>query len=142
MKKLWLLIGMALSLTPLLYAQKLLPEQVPQKVKDAFKQKYSGIKCNWEKEGKQYEGNFKIKGVSMSVLYDSDGHLIETEEDIKITDLPVAVINYIKEKKKGYVIKEAAKITKASGTVNFEAEVNHKDLIFDAEGKFIKEVND
>ena len=43
---------------------------------------------------------------------------------------------------KGKNIKEGAKITKADGTVNYEAEVNGTDVIFDASGKFIKEAKD
>jgi hypothetical protein len=31
---------------------------------------------------------------------------------------------------------------KANGEVNYEAEVPHKDVIFDANGKFIKEAKD
>jgi len=39
-------------------------------------------------------------------------------------------------------IKEAAKITDAKGVVTYEAEVTGKDLIFDASGKFLKEIKD
>jgi hypothetical protein len=36
-------------------------------------------------------------------------------------------------------VKEAAKITQADGAIMYEAEVNGKDLIFDASGKFVKQ---
>lgn len=48
----------------------------------------------------------------------------------------------IKECYKGKTIKEGAKITTADGTVNYEAEVDGKDVIFDTNGKFLKEVKD
>jgi hypothetical protein len=35
-----------------------------------------------------------------------------------------------------------AKITKADGTVNYEAEVDGKDVIFNSIGKFLKEAKD
>lgn len=142
MKKLLLLTIINFSLAFLLKAQKLNTNQVPEIVKTSFNQKYPNNKCYWEKEGNHYEGNFKLKGISMSVLYDADGSLIETEESMKVSKLPSIILNYIKEKYKGDVIKEAAKITKANGIVNFEAEVNHKDLLFDADGKFIKVTTD
>jgi len=51
-------------------------------------------------------------------------------------------MEYVKAHYKGATAKEAAKITKADGTVNYEAEVSKKDVIFDAKGKFIKEEKD
>jgi hypothetical protein len=42
----------------------------------------------------------------------------------------------------GTKVEEAAKIVKANGDINYEAEVHHKDVIFDANGKFIKEAKD
>ena len=59
-----------------------------------------------------------------------------------MAELPEAVLSYVKEHYKGKVIKEGAKITKADGTVNYEAEVSGKDVIFDSNGKFIKEAKD
>jgi hypothetical protein len=35
-----------------------------------------------------------------------------------------------------------AKITKANGEVNYEAEVKGQDLIFDANGRFLKSIKE
>ena len=61
---------------------------------------------------------------------------------MKVTELPANVLSYVKEHYKGKTIKEASKITKATGIVNYEAEVSGMDVIFDASGKFIKEMKD
>jgi hypothetical protein len=60
--------------------------------------------------------------------------------EIKVSELPGSVMQYITAHHKGASVKEAAKITKANGEVNYEAEVKGMDLIFDATGKFLKEV--
>ncbi len=123
-------------------AQKLDVAKVPSAVKTSFEKKYPGVAAKWEKENGNYEVNFKQEGTTMSVLIDPKGTIVETETDIKITELPVAVLSYIKEHYKGKTIKEGAKITKADGTVNYEAEVAGTDVIFDANGKFIREAKD
>lgn len=123
-------------------AQKLDAAKVPAAVKAAFAKQYPGINAKWEKEDGKYEAGFKQNGFDMSVLYESNGTMTESEMDIKVADLPANVQSYVKEHYKGKNIKEGAKITKADGTVNYEAEVDGKDLIFDASGKFIKEVKD
>jgi hypothetical protein len=76
----------------------------------------------------------------MSALYEANGTMTESEMDIKVSDLPASVLAYVKENYKGKKIKEGAKITKSDGTVNYEAEVDGKDVIFDATGKFLKEM--
>lgn len=79
-----------------------------------------------------------LAGKETSAVYDEKGTLTEMEEEIKVSALSPSISAYVKEHYKGGVIKEAAKITKGSETI-YEAEVNKKDLIFDANGKFIKE---
>ena len=124
------------------YAQKLDASKVPEVVKTAFAKQYPGTVAKWEKEGNKYEAGFKQNGNSMSVLFQENGTMTESEMDIKISELPATVLAYVKEHYKGKSIKEGAKITKADGTIMYEAEVNGKDVIFDANGKFLKEMKD
>ena len=115
----------------------------PVAAKTAFEKAFPGAeKVKWGKEKAGYEVNFSLKGKQMAAVYDNNGVLKETEEDIKITALPSPVTTYIKTHYANAAIKEAAKITKAGGEINYEAEVNKKDLIFDVNGKFIREEKD
>lgn len=123
-------------------AQKLDASKVPVAVKAAFAKQYPGAIAKWEKEAGNYEVNFKQNGSTMSALYDANGTMKESEMDIKVADLPATVQAYIKEHYKGKTVKEAAIITKADGSVNYEAEINGKDVIFNSNGKFIKETKD
>ena len=123
-------------------AQNIQAAKVPAKVKTTFAKQYPGTAVKWEKENNKYEASFSKDGNVMSALYEANGTMTESEKDIKVTSLPATVLAYVKANYKGKTIKEAAIITKADGTVTYEAQVSGKDLIFDANGKFIKEMKD
>ncbi len=123
-------------------AQKIDAAKVPAAVKTAFAKQYPAVKVKWEKEAGLFEAGFELKGNEMSALYDANGTMKESEMEIKVADLPASAVKYVNDNYKGKKIKESAKITKADGTVNYEAEVNGKDLIFDANGKFINAVKE
>lgn len=142
MKKLLMMLVLGTSVAFVACGQKLAASKVPAAVKESFAKEYPGITPKWEKENGNYEVNFKKSGNSMSLLIAPNGSILETEIDIRIADLPPTVLAYIKEYYPGKTIKEAAKLTKADRSVNYEAEVNGKDVIFDANGKFIKEAKD
>ncbi|HEY1870714.1 MAG TPA: PepSY-like domain-containing protein [Chitinophagaceae bacterium] len=124
------------------FGQKLKDSQVPVAAKNAFENKYPGVTGTWDKEDANYEVNFKKDGKSMSAVIDKNGTIIETETDILVNDLPPAIKTYMQKHYAGSKIKEAAKIVKANGEINYEAEVDKKDVIFDANGNFIKEAKD
>lgn len=139
MKK--ILLALALTGTLAVIAQK--NGVAPDAATAAFTKTYPGAtKIKWEKEDGNYEVSFILNGREASAIYDPKGGLVESEQEMKATDLPAVVTAYMKEHYKGITVKGAAKITKAGGTVNYEAEIKGKDVIFDATGKFLKEVKD
>jgi len=142
MKKLFFIAIAIGAITVSACGQKLKESQVPAAARAAFIKQYPGVKGSWEKENGNYEVNFKQAGKTMSAVIEKNGTIVETETDIPVTDLPRAVRDYMKAHYAGVKVKEAAKIVKANGDVNYEAEVNHKDVIFDVNGKFIKEAKD
>jgi hypothetical protein len=123
-----------------LHAQKLPENKVPKAVRDGFSKQYPNTKAKWEKEDGNYEAVFTSKGTEMSVVITNNGTIIETEMEIPASALPGSVATYIAQHYKGAKVKEAAKITDARGTVTYEAEIKDRDLIFDTNGKFIREV--
>lgn len=152
MKKYFMLLAVAAGITTASFAQTKEKEEkdekyekkeqvnVPAVVKQAFTKQFPGATAKWEKEDGKYEANFKHMHHEMSALFETNGSMAESELEIKTTELPVSAQSYIKERYKNAAIKESAKITKANGEVNYEAEVNGKDLIFDAAGRFLKEM--
>ncbi|MCZ4244084.1 hypothetical protein [Pedobacter punctiformis] len=135
MKKIFgvfILIG---SLITTSQAQKLNALKVPAAVKSAFSKSHPATtNVHWEMEKQDYEAGFTLNGKKTSALYSAKGILLETEVEINKSELPILVIT----KLKGIRIAETAKITKANGTVLYEAEVKGKDLLFDASGNPVK----
>ena len=140
MKKLLMSVMAITAIVFAANAQKLDASKVPAAVKTSFAKQYPGITAKWEKEAGKYEAGFDQNGHEMSALFEPTGAMTESEMEIKVSELPATVMQYITAHHKGVTVKEASKITKANGEVNYEAEVKGKDLIFDANGKFLKEV--
>ena len=137
------LVMSVMAITAIVFAasaQKLNAAKVPAAVKTSFAKQYPGTKVKWEKENGLYEAGFDHNGHEMSAMFEANGTMTESEMEIKVSELPASVMQYVTMHHKGATVKEAAKITKANGEVNYEAEVKGKDLIFDANGKFLKEV--
>ncbi len=146
MKKYLLLLTLAAACTINANAQEEKENKkyvkAPAAVSESFKKQFPGVTAKWEKEDDKYEASFKQNGKEMSALFETNGTMTESEVEIKIAELPAAATSYLKEHYKGVTIKEATKITKANGEVNYEAEVKGKDVLFDTAGKFLKEVKD
>ena len=125
----------------LCFAQKTQEKNVPAKVKSTFQKKYpTATQVKWDKEVEKYEASFDLNKTANSVLMDSQGNIIETEVEIELNQLPKAVLDYVKTHYAGKQAKGGAKITDAKGTVTYEVEIKGMDLIFDSNGKFIKEL--
>lgn len=136
MKKIFLAITVFFSVCVM--AQK---SGTPAAVKAAFTKAFpNATKIKYEKEDGNYEVSFVDKGNEMSVIYNAKGALQESEHEMKVSALPPAITAYMKEHYKGISVKGAAKITKTDGSINYEAALKGKDVIFDANGKFIKEM--
>lgn len=115
-------------------------QAIPAVAKSSFTKLHpqaTGVK--WEKEEGGYEASFKENGKDMSVVMDAKGTLKETETDIAVAELPAAIRAYVAKQMPGKKIKEAAIIVDAAGTKMYEAEVGGKDLMFDVNGKLMKQ---
>ena len=124
-------------------AQKMKEADVPAAVKAAFTKQYPAVKdAKWELENGKYEAGFDLNKVETSLLIDATGNIIETESEIKVSELSKTITDYCAKNYAGKTIKEASEIIDAKGVVTYEAEINKTDVLFDANGKFIKESKD
>ena len=138
MKRVILLIAIGFT-TLTMSAQKMKEADVPAPVKAAFTKQYPTIKdAKWEMEDGKFEAGFDLNKVETSVLIDATGNIVETESGISVSALPKAVSDYCAKNCAGKKIKEASKITDASGKVTYEAEVDEADYTFDSNGNFVK----
>jgi len=116
----------------------------PKPVLAAFKKAFpTAKKVKWSTEKAKdksvlHEAEFKNDKQEMSATYTEQGTLVETEMDITKADVPAAVMAAVAKSYPKAVIKEYAKITRASGAVVYEIEVKDggksKDLLFNPEG--------
>jgi hypothetical protein len=120
-------------------SQKIKEKDLPAPVKAAFAKAYTTPgKVSWGKEDENsYEASFSHNGKETSVVYSKDGELLETESEITVDELPAAVREYVAKNYKNAKIAEATKIVKKDGAIVYEAEVNKKDLLFDASGALL-----
>jgi Putative beta-lactamase-inhibitor-like, PepSY-like len=122
------------------FAQK----DVPQAVKTAFAQKFSNAKVGkWakEKDG-SFEAEFDIKGKDQSANFSATGEWLETETEIKKSEIPQAVLTAFYAKFGQIKIKEACKIEFPSKPLQYELEykkgLKTLEAIFDAKGNLLK----
>ena len=125
-------------------AQKIKEAEVPKAVVTSFQTHFKEAKAkSWDKEKDgSYEAEFDWNKVETSATFSADGKLQETEQEIKVSELPKTVTDYVAKNYAGHKIAEAAKITDAAGKMMYEAEVKkdkeEMDLLFDDKGNFIK----
>jgi len=142
MKKLALMM-VAAMITSLTFAQKIQEKDVPLAVKRAFEKHYPNIKeVKWDKEEEKVEASFDLNKIDNSVLFDEKGYILETEVEIELNQLPKGILEYVATNYKEQKVKEVAKITDAKGIIFYEVEIKGLDLLFDSNGKFIKETKD
>lgn len=118
----------------LFFANSLAAQKPPTAVQTAFQQKFPNASdVDWSKEKNgEWEAEFETPGDhEKSANFSADGKWLETETEIKFSELPAPIQSALQGKK----VREVARIEKADGSTLFEAEVNRKDLLFDASGK-------
>src|ERR1700730_14920020 len=118
MKKLLLAaLFLAGAMTSIVVAQDLKEKDVPPAVKAAFSKKYPDAKkVSWEKEKGNYEANWGGKsGEDNAVLFTPSASFLEMVVALLVNQLPAGVAAYISKHYNGAAIKEAGKVTDASG---------------------------
>lgn len=119
---------------------------IPTKVKDAFKTKFPDAKSiKWDKENEtEWEAEFKLKGVSYSANFSTDGEWKETEHKIKFNDLPENIKNTLKTEFDGYEVEEVEAVEKPNfNGYNIEVDKDEKtiEIVFDRTGKIVEKKN-
>lgn len=141
MKKMFLpILGFASFITVSAQAQDVKASQVPEAAKTSCMKKFpEASKISWEIENGNYEANWGGKsGEDNSAQFTPAGAFVELEVAIPVSSLPSPVFQYCKSHKNYGAIKEAGKITDASGKITYEAEVKAGDLIFNEQGNFVR----
>jgi uncharacterized membrane protein YkoI len=115
---------------------------IPAVVKNNFQSQYTkSTDVEWEAEGDNYEAEFLENGKEMSVVYDPQGNLIETETEIETDVLPTGIFTYINENHPNSELEEAESVENQDGQF-FEVTIEDEndieiELLFDPDGVMI-----
>ena len=121
--------------------------KVPEKVKTAFVQKFPDAqKIKWDmEEENEWEAEFEMNGKEYSANFDTNGNWKETESEIEVKDLPVAVMNMLNTDFDGYQMEDEAAQVEQPGKNGYEVVVKKGaetiELFVDETGKIIKKEN-
>ena len=143
MKKIIVLLSACLLISLMGYTQKITPDKVPAPVKKTFAKKFpAATDIKYEMEKKDYEINFKDKGVEMSANLDVTGKWLETETEIKESDLPKAVSASVAKNFAGFKISEVAKVEMRDKPLIYEMDLRKDkegyEVQFSPKGELLK----
>ena len=137
-----LLLSVAL-LSSSAFAQKISADKVPAAVSSAFNKKFpTATKIIWSMENKtEYEAEFMFNGEGVSANFDNTGKWLETEIEMKVTDLPETIKTALTKDFDGYRVKEASKMETDKYGKCFEVEIQKGeerfDVLYSADGKIL-----
>jgi len=144
MKKLMLFSVTALMIGTSAHAQH--AKDLPTKVKTAFDQKFPTARhIKWGKENTTlWEAEFKMDAKAYSANFDTEGNWIETEYEISISEIPIAVTTTLEKAYKGNKIVESEISETANGKV-YEFEIKNGNdkmkVAVNADGSLIQTEN-
>lgn len=141
-----MIVVMVLStMTFTAYGQK---TDVPSSVKKVFEQKVSNAKdVEWEYDGEEklWEVEYEIGKSEFTSAFDENGKWVETEKEIKFSELPEAIKETLKSDFSDYEVEEIEFVETPEGKfyeVEVELEKDDKevefDLLFSPDGKVVK----
>jgi len=112
------------------YGQKSHSMKVPDAVQSAFKTKFpEATKVEWEKESAdEWEAEFKWNGKEYSANFKSDGQWLETEYEIKKSEVPKSILAHLDAAYSDYDLEEVERVETADGwAYELEIEVNDEE---------------
>ncbi len=142
MKKL-LMLFVCIALVVSVSAANQKDDKIPAAAKSGFAAKFPAaqkVKWSIEKPG-EFEVEYLLNGVESSALVDAKGNILETEAEMKESELPTAVKATLAKDFKGYKLDEIEKATDAKGITTFEMEAakgkEKLEVSFDTTGKLL-----
>ncbi len=120
-------------------AQRLEIREVPEAVMIAFRKANPGVgNPQWRKEKGCYQAKCMVNKTPRTFTYTKSGTPVVKDAKAAMEALPGAIREYLDKNHRGAVVDKVLRIINPKGTVNYAVEINGTDLIFDANGKYLK----
>lgn len=124
-------------------SQDISARDVPSVVSNAFDAAYPDARdIEWEKEGDQFEVEFEVKDVDQVALLDNSGNLVMYKKDIRVSELPAAVTDAIKQNYDNKQIDDADLVEKDGTTyyqVELEGGIRDEEIVFSEDGQVVND---
>lgn len=137
------LLILALCLVVFLADAQKKNDNIPAGVKESFAKRFQDAQSvKWSKESDtEFEAEFKNKGKEQSAEFDQTGKWLETEFEIKQSELPAAVQATVTKEFAGYKLEETELTETPDGTF-YEVEIEKGELDYEVQiskdGKVIR----
>lgn len=114
---------------------------VPVKVISSFTKTFPMKKNpHWIKVSENYQAIFKINNKEATAAFDAEGKWLQTEISTSFDEIPDKAAAYILLDDKQTAICYACRIVKNTGDINYGVHIQDREILFDEEGKYIKEI--
>lgn len=138
MKKV-LLSLLLLSFFTAVQAQKMAADAVPKKVTVAFDKSHpTTTKEEWTKVDNNYEVKFLLNKKEKHLMYDKTGVLVFNESKIALSTIPAAIKKYLDTNFPEQKVDGIVKMTAMNSSLSYAVEINDSNLIFDAQGNYLR----
>lgn len=121
-----------------IFSQTIELDQIPALVMDEFTLVYPDAKnVTWQYSGSLYVAVFRNNKMETTAIMTSEGEMVKTETEIKITALPEEALHYLDAITPAPKISWASIREDESGIITFEAIVDKTSYTFDASGQVL-----
>lgn len=121
------------------WAQKLKAIEVPLAVISAFNIANPAVlNPEWYKEDSKFKVKFIVDKRPRTATYSESGTLVVHDAKVALTLIPSAIKAYLDKNYSGKNIDKVLKMTAANGKTSYLISIDGGDLIFDANGRFVK----
>ena len=104
MKKILMLLATSILGAGYMMAQDLRESQVPESVRQGFKNKYGGsyvYEWEYKRKAKEYEAEFMLNGEKYDAYFSTSGQWLRSERDIRRNEVPEAVYAAVRNSEYG-----------------------------------------
>lgn len=119
-------------------------QTVPSSISSEFSTRFPDAKSiDWEQEKNgDWEAEFKIQGIEFSAVFSEKTGWMETEQEVRESEVPSLILEKLATDFKGYKIEEMEKVERP-GFLGYEFEIelkeNSLDVLYDQNGKLISQ---
>lgn len=123
-------------------AQDIPQREVPSVVLNAFLTGYpKASDVEWELQGKVYNVEFEIGNVDHEAWYDASGKLLKHKEEVRISELPMPVLDVVKKDFPDYKLDDADKVDEDGKTfyvIELDGSPNDRIIHVSPDGKVLE----